>query len=161
MTQFFAKKLNKKGFTLAELLIVVAIIAVLVAIAIPVFTGSLRRARYGVHEANARSLKMMGVSAVLSSADFVNNTSTAKGWYIKATYDFDAGKFQSNGAEVKAQDTSASGSAAKSGLYMVIGSDETQFTDANLNTIGEQKTTGTATYVVYFVPEDIVNLTVS
>ena len=32
------KKNNKKGFTLAELLIVVAIIAVLVAIAIPVFT---------------------------------------------------------------------------------------------------------------------------
>lgn len=31
-------KTNKKGFTLAELLIVVAIIAVLVAIAIPVFT---------------------------------------------------------------------------------------------------------------------------
>ena len=34
-------KTNKKGFTLAELLIVVAIIAVLVAIAIPVFTAQL------------------------------------------------------------------------------------------------------------------------
>ena len=34
------KKLNnKKGFTLMEMLIVVAIIVVLVAIAIPVFTG--------------------------------------------------------------------------------------------------------------------------
>ena len=32
-------KENKKGFTLAELLIVVAIIAVLVAIAIPIFTA--------------------------------------------------------------------------------------------------------------------------
>ena len=30
-------KINRKGFTLAELLIVVAIIAVLVAVAIPVF----------------------------------------------------------------------------------------------------------------------------
>ena len=32
---------EKGGFTLAELLIVVAIVAVLVAIAIPVFTGQL------------------------------------------------------------------------------------------------------------------------
>ena len=38
------KRTNKKGFTLAELLIVVAIIAVLVAIAIPVFTGATNRA---------------------------------------------------------------------------------------------------------------------
>ncbi len=33
---------EKGGFTLAELLIVVAIVAVLVAIAIPVFTSSIR-----------------------------------------------------------------------------------------------------------------------
>ena len=32
---------NKKGFTLMEMLIVVAIIAILVAIAIPTFSGSL------------------------------------------------------------------------------------------------------------------------
>ena len=49
------KKNNKKGFTLAELLIVVAIIAVLTAIAIPVFTTQLEKSREGTDAANIRS----------------------------------------------------------------------------------------------------------
>ena len=49
------KKLNKKGFTLAELLIVVAIIAVLVGISIPIFTAQLEKAREATDAANIRS----------------------------------------------------------------------------------------------------------
>ena len=49
------KKMNKKGFTLAELLIVVAIIAVLVAIAIPVFTAQLEKSREATDLANVRA----------------------------------------------------------------------------------------------------------
>lgn len=49
------KKLNKKGFTLAELLIVVAIIAVLVAISIPVFSSQLEKSREAVDAANIRA----------------------------------------------------------------------------------------------------------
>ena len=48
-------KENKKGFTLAELLIVVAIIAVLVAISIPIFTSQLEKAREATDLANIRS----------------------------------------------------------------------------------------------------------
>ena len=48
-------KNNRKGFTLAELLIVVAIIAVLVAIAIPVFTNQLEKSREATDIANVRS----------------------------------------------------------------------------------------------------------
>ena len=48
-------KKNKKGFTLAELLIVVAIIGVLVAISIPIFTGQLKKARLATNQANARA----------------------------------------------------------------------------------------------------------
>ena len=49
------KKLNKKGFTLAELLVVVAIIGVLVAISIPIFTSQLEKSRDAVTLANLRS----------------------------------------------------------------------------------------------------------
>lgn len=50
-------KRRYSGFTLAELLVVVAIIAVLVAIAIPVFGGALTKARAATCAANRRSLK--------------------------------------------------------------------------------------------------------
>ncbi|WP_326159390.1 type IV pilin protein [Oscillibacter sp.] len=55
MISTLKKKLSKKGFTLAELLIVVAIIAVLVAIAIPVFTSQLERSREATDAANIRN----------------------------------------------------------------------------------------------------------
>lgn len=45
---------NKKGFTLAELLIVVAIIAVLVAISIPIFSSQLEKSREATDLANVR-----------------------------------------------------------------------------------------------------------
>ena len=48
-------KQNKKGFTLAELLIVVAIIAVLVAISIPIFHAQLWKARLATNQANGRA----------------------------------------------------------------------------------------------------------
>ena len=52
----------KNGFTLAELLIVVAIIAVLVAISIPIFTGQLEKAKQATDLANMRSAKAAAVA---------------------------------------------------------------------------------------------------
>jgi len=56
------KKLkSKKGFTLMEMLIVVAIIGILIAIAIPVFSAQLTSAQTAVTNANERSAKSMAV----------------------------------------------------------------------------------------------------
>ena len=49
------RRRNNKGFTLAELLIVVAIIAVLTAIAIPVFGTQLEKSRDAVSVSNMRA----------------------------------------------------------------------------------------------------------
>ena len=61
------KKNNKKGFTLAELLIVVAIIAVLVAIAIPIFTSQLEKSRDAVSISNIRAAYAEASAAYLTS----------------------------------------------------------------------------------------------
>ena len=61
------KKLtNKKGFTLMEMLIVVAIIAVLVAIAIPTFNGALTKSKEAADVANVRATYAEWQTAMLT-----------------------------------------------------------------------------------------------
>ena len=48
---------NRKGFTLAELLIVVAIIGVLVAVSIPIFSAQLDKAKIATNKANMRAAR--------------------------------------------------------------------------------------------------------
>lgn len=81
-----AKLNEKKGFTLAELLIVVAIIAVLVAIAIPIFTAQLERAREATDAANIRAAyaEVMAEALTQTTAADVTRTVTLQqqqdGW---------------------------------------------------------------------------------
>ena len=70
------KKNNKKGFTLAELLIVVAIIGVLVAISIPIFTTQLEKAREATDVANVRSSYAVVVSEALTQETPAEITAT-------------------------------------------------------------------------------------
>lgn len=75
-------KNNRKGFTLAELLIVVAIIAVLVAVAIPVFTAQLEKSREAADAANIRTAYAAVQTAALMQDDATtfaqNDTENAK-----------------------------------------------------------------------------------
>lgn len=58
---------NKKGFTLAELLVVLAILAVLVAVAIPLFTGAISDAQKTAIDANVRAIRSAAVTEILSN----------------------------------------------------------------------------------------------
>ena len=67
------KMKNSKGFTLMEMLIVVAIIAVLIAIAIPTFNASLNRARVATDQANIRSGYASFMADILANEKFDTN----------------------------------------------------------------------------------------
>ncbi len=67
------KKTRKKGFTVAELLIVVAIIAVLVSIAIPVFRGKLEKAREAVDIYNMRLAASAAIEMFYTDRDLLDD----------------------------------------------------------------------------------------
>lgn len=90
------KMKNKKGFTLMEMLIVVAIIAILVAIAIPTFASSLNKARVATDEANIRS----GYASVMTDVLTDENYSVEGGTAVTATY-----KLNKDGSVTKITDT--------------------------------------------------------
>lgn len=93
-------KNNRKGFTLAELLIVVAIIAVLVAISIPIFNNQLKKARLATNQANGRAAFSAAEAAYLdyvaANGSITSNQSVTVGGktYKTVTYSYftEAGK---------------------------------------------------------------------
>ena len=90
-----------------EMLIVVAIIAVLVAIAIPTFTASLHKARVAADWANLRAYYAELQADLLTTGEYRDDIPTAKnltGYYDRNTITF------LNGQQVKLQ----------AGGYMVI-----------------------------------------
>ena len=90
------KKLkSKKGFTLMEMLIVVAIIVILLAIAIPSFNGSLRKARLAADEANVRSYYAEVMVQAMADDSYTIPTDDT----LPTKYN--DGKFQVKGAKMK------------------------------------------------------------
>ena len=162
MQKLLAKKLNKKGFTLAELLIVVAIIAVLVAIAIPIFTGAMEKARLGVHRSNARNLKSMAVAAILADKGFETNVESASGWKVLGVYDFETQKLTISKISAVTDDFSASTKMGVSAGEAAIDADAA-FTifGASDDAIGKIGTNGKVSYYVEVNSNDLSGVSVS
>lgn len=94
---------EREGFTLAELLIVVAIIAVLVAIAIPVFSTQLEKSREATDAANIRAAYAEAMTAALQSDDGTGTATSVEMTQTKAGWDnFDgkiAGQYDPNATD--------------------------------------------------------------
>lgn len=75
--------MNRRGFTLAELLIVVAIIGVLVSIGIPIFSSQLEKAREATDAANIRDAYAEMMTSIISDED------TTKKYQVKLSQQTD------------------------------------------------------------------------
>lgn len=85
-------KLNKQGgFTLIEMLIVVAIIAILVAVSIPLVNSALERAREATDAANERSFKAVLVISY-TNGQYEVEGSTPIPFNVGTVYAYDAAK---------------------------------------------------------------------
>lgn len=88
------KKLNKKGFTLIEMLVVIAIIAILVAIIIPTVTSATSKAKASTDAANLRSAKAIITIGVLDGTYSSSKLPTATECSIPETSKLDGGSFK-------------------------------------------------------------------
>ena len=72
MLSYFSKKMNQKGFTLIELIVVIAIIGILIAIAVPRLSGFTNQATNAANNATARTIEG-AVAIALANGDLTDD----------------------------------------------------------------------------------------
>ena len=77
------KKNNKKGFTIVELVIVIAVIAILTAVLIPTFTSATEKAKQSAALQNAKNALTAAQAEVLADGKVENETVYVKGDDVK------------------------------------------------------------------------------
>lgn len=119
---------NKKGFTLVEMLIVVAIIAILIAVSIPLMNGALESARHATDDANERAAKAEALLVYMGAVDPPVTTYTpgtavedANAWY----YDAEEGTLKSSAADVSVAYGKCTGCGDTTNGYAATGSPRT------------------------------------
>ena len=73
---------NKKGFTIVELVIVIAVIAILAAVLIPTFSGIIRKANISSDTAVAKNLNVAAISAEADTFDEAIAAVREAGYYL-------------------------------------------------------------------------------
>lgn len=140
LKQKLSKKLKKSGgFTLIEMLIVVAIIAILVAVSIPMVGSALEKARVATDQANERAAKGAAMVEYLTEG-----VTTDKTYY----YDAEAGTVTS-GTGTDAPTTAPTGygqcSEHKDGYLQVKITAATDTTDMKVDVTWQGTTGGSET----------------
>lgn len=141
MEQLKAKLKKQGGFTMVELLIVVAIIAILVAVSIPMLNSALEKSRHAVDQANVRdAIALASIEYVTSPEDFDSTTATEYTYYVDANH---------QGYLVKTGETAPDGDepATPKCTCGIIGNDVPLTVTIKAPAIGEKKPTVTTAWV--------------
>lgn len=117
MKNLKAKMKKQGGFTLVEMLVVVAIIAILVMVSIPVVNASLESAKEATDAANLRAAKAIATISFLNGDDLAAN----------AVYSVENGNFNGGASDAYGQ------SSAHKGQVIEV---KTASTDSEPATVG-------------------------